>query len=1629
MEKEKSFSHLHCHTHYSLLDGAQSPTELAQRAAEIGLKAVAITDHGRMGGIVEFYSACKKYGVKPIIGVEAYCCGYGRSRHERVDYYRQTKEYQGTPEFQRSNYHLIMLAKDAAGYRNILSMVSESYSSGYYFKPRIDYELLEKYHEGVIVSSACIIGEVSNRLLNNDYEGAKRVAAWFKDVFGDDYYLEVMNHDLDIEKAVMQPIRDLADELGIKTIVTNDAHYSKAEDHKIQKTLMLINMHKSWADSDVSGSFFGDDDVHQGEVTDEENDGESDPIFETSPTLYLRDYDEMVEANIVNGGENGRVQQELANTNEIADKCVFEMPMIDPEDTGAYLLPDYPIETDVLYGEYSKQEYAIPKDIEEECLKLLEETHGSVDGSHSLSDFMPQHDIEALRFLCWICEQNIDKLIRPKIEALGEPLPSSAWISNPPKGFSITHAHNSPDEKWIKGKIAEGLSPDDIIGIYRQRLAYEISVVCVKRFINYFLIVQSYIGYTRAMGSQVGPGRGCLTPDNEIICRSGVKTIDKVVVSDEVLDEKFEWKKVTRTFQYEVDEELRDITIYSVGHLKLTSDHKILVSKPTEYMEDVENISSVVRKQRSDMVTIAEAHWVEAAHVRPGDWVFLPKQAKGDCILGNSKVLSASRKSIDLGNCFALRVEDNKPYRYIGKVYDLMVDTDNEPSYVTTTCCVHNSGAGALLNYLTGITSVDPIPNDLMFERFISVDRVDYPDIDADWSADFRDNVLWPHLRKIYGYENTAGVAAYTYFWGKAAIKAAARVLFDTSRDRTLPASVRDEGKATSVRLGTTLADLIDNKPKLDLRNELDGSNQALLDLIKTDPKYQQVIDLALLLQGRVSGESQHASAYIISSKPLTDTVPMMVNKDERERIQLDADDDTPAKYLIQVEGSVLQNVGLVKLDLLSINDLEVIDKALENIEKTYGSKINIENIPLDDKSTFDIVAAGHNTGIFQFDGSPVAGRLLKEMKADNINDWSMVNALNRPGSLLIGMDKQAVEGKLHPETIHYFTPAAEKYLHDTYGVAAYQESLMLLSQDKEIIGLTPAASNHMRKILAKKKKEQVPALLEEMHEVANQNGVNSKVVDDFCEMAMASASYSFNKSHSLAYAIIAYRGAFLKTHFPECYLSALSQIKPQMKGKDKIPDYLEEARQLGVVIKPPHVNYSDVGFSVPEPHVIAYGLNRIKGVGAAADTIIAERDANGSFTDLTDFCCRVPRSVTKTALSALISAGALDGLGWTRKAMEESIDDIVEFRQSWFKEQSTRNNRFDVSALSASDGTFDLFGGGGFSTAPTDDAGNGDSDSKQSFKQITYEDGSVHNDHGVLLAPPHDVEYTQRALLRLEKKAFGMYFSGSPEDYTQITRRWYEEQAMREHEDAAKTGKPLEYKLISVCDVPTLPNNMKVELFARVEDITPKHGGTRGYRMFRSGKGANVFLCDWGRDEESRFGFSPTLYRTSLTCFERTWNSMDRPVPDGIMHIRGRISVSEDFPTSVVCDWCELLPEDAVFTRGREEIAARIQGELKTEREKMSDPGSDAYLVMCLQFDSDEKFNAFKADAEVGRRFALKNGKVVLRSGSGADGRHEEVAHLKATMGLARYALDKYGVKATRVRLPKARMEVERRF
>ena len=1724
---------LHCHTEHSVLDGLSKPSELAKRARELGMPACAITDHGAMSGCVEFYQACLKEGIKPILGMEAYTTPYGHTLDERVPY--DIKELRDVPGrgHQRNNYHLILLAKDYEGFTNLCTLHTASYAQGYYYKPRIDFELLKQHHEGLICSNACftsghqvrvkstkggivtqniedvkagqyvlthdntwqevieptkrkyngdgyrivitnqlahereitctanheffvyrrdtnstdwvsadslckndvlleplrgnkkktniitvngvkyrmkrvaniekihldeevyclnvstnhdfvcngvivhncVLGEVNHHLLKEDFGMAREHALRLQELFGDDYYFEIMNHGLDMEIAIMPRIRELAKELGIKVIATNDNHFTYKEDAKLQRTMMLLGMHKSWSDADVVGSFFEDDILSSNaQKLTEGADGDSDPIFAMPPSLYVKDYNEMMEVLCLTSEDEQYARQELANTLEIAEKCNCELPIIDPNDMSQYHTPLYAIEKDIQYDEYKDSGFELRQTTID---KVVEAMNAAGKEGSTLDEVLTEHEKASLHFLMWMCEKGIDERIRPKIEARGEPLPIEFYMENPPEGFQVVHKHNSPDESYIKGKLAEGLTPEDIINEYLNRLDYEVSVVCRKGFLDYFSIVQQYCNYARFNDSPPGPGRGCFLPGTMVLTTDGYKAIADITLKDMVFDDEGQICSLLDKFVYDISEDISIVSFVSpeIPDVSCTKDHKF-----------------EVWRDYNEVLSASETEWIEASKLKPGMYAVQHRKAAEGSFLDFEKhifdLASLMKPEKDMaialtsGNDVAIRIENVLSRPYSGKVYDLCVETENHHSFALQSCHVSNSGAGALLNYLLGITSVDPLPNKLIFERFLNPDRVGYPDIDVDFDKAFRDGLgeyseeeggdglgggLKGYLRREYGADNAAGVSTFIYAWGKAALRAAARVLFNPPE---------------SVQWADDLCNLIDDHPKLDLNSELqEGVNPNFVAKVNSARHYKQILDLALMLQGRITGTSIHASAFILSPHSITDKMPLTVPKAERERVQKTG--EKTVDYLIAFDGDVTQTaLGYVKLDLLCIKDLEVLTLTMKTIERVYGCKIDIENIPMDDEAVFQMLYDHNVAGIFQLDGSAGMAQVMDDVKPQSIEEMNAVIALFRPGPM--DYIPNYVNGKWHPETVKYLDPRLEPILKDTYGVCCYQEEAMQITQ--AIAGFTGGQADNYRKQAAKKHMDQLVLIKDDFINGALANGTDSAVADELWEQLVKFGSYAFNRSHSAAYAYIAYRGGFLKAHFPEAFLAAMCSIKPMMKKVDKVPSYLEEARQMGVTVKPPHVNYSMDGFDVPEKGVIAFGLGGVKRVGQGAGPIIAEREANGPYKDFTDFCTRVPKQVGKAPIEALIKAGALDGLGWSRMAMEESIDQIVDFRKRWFAEQEKKSLFAD-----------DLFG---------------------------MDDDLDEGDPGIELVAPFETEYSERELMNKEKEQFGMYFNKDPRDFCRVSRYITETRLAEQSRTAFKAGAYDHPRFVNVSEITSLPDKTLVQFIGNIRE-------TRAFRTKKGDMMASVFIWDNGVAESSRFGFAPTKSEIKCTIFPKTWASTTPPLTDDVVVVTGRVSVDEngEWPTAVLVDKIETLAPDSDWISSsasidrakeyQEAYAAMIERD-----NELSDPSSKRYLIPAIEFKNTTDLDAFLLDPDLDKYRG--EGRVQVSVRDDETGNRTEVISLRQTRGMVAFAA-RYGGVAAKIRLPKAQRALER--
>ena len=961
------YVHLHNHTHYSLLDGALKVDELVHAAVENKMPAVGLTDHGVMFGAIEFYKKAKKAGIKPIIGCEVYILTKG-SRFEKST---QTTESGGK---RGAYHHMILLAKNLQGYKNLIKLCTIGHTEGFYYKPRIDTEVLRQYSEGLIGTSACAGGVVGAQLANGEDAEAYAAAELYKDILGEDFYIEIQNHGIKREAIIRDKAPKLAKDLGLKLICSNDVHYLKREHSIAHNIMLLIPDSSSTSTQDYTQLRYQTDQV------------------------YFKSSNEMIELF-------REYPEALNSTMEVMEKCNLEL------DLKTNHMPSFPIPADA--------------------------------GVETLDDYFEK----------LACE-----------------------------GFAQRYPVTTEE--------------------LQARLRHEISVIRKMGYAGYFLIVSDFIAAARRMGVFVGPGRG--------------------------------------------------------------------------------------------------------------------------------------------------------------------------------------SAAGSIVSYALGITNVDPMKYDLLFERFLNPDRVSMPDIDVDFSDDKREKVI-QYVREKYGAESVSQIITFGTLSSRAVLKDVGRVL-------GVPLSTIDSiTKQIPVELGKVrpLADALETLPDLKWVKE------------SSDPKIKVLIEASLVLEGMNRGAGMHAAGVVIAPGNISDHVPLF---------------KTPATELMtQFNMKDLETAGLLKMDFLGLRTLSVLENALAMIKHNHAVDIDLDNLPEDDALTFELFTKGNTVAVFQFESSGMQD-WLKKLKPTSISDLVAMNALYRPGPMeMIG---DFIERKHGRQQIVYMHPKMESILRETYGVIVYQEQVMKIAT--EVAGFSLAKADIMRRAMGKKNKEEMAKLKVEFIDGAIALGTQKKLAGEIFDLIEKFASYGFNKSHSVAYSVIAYQTAYLKAHYPAEYMAAT--LSSEIGDTDKIVMLIDDCRKIGIEVLPPDVNESGTNFLVING-AIRFGLCAIKGVGESAiESVIRSRDEEGKFENLFDFCRRVDlRLVNKKCLESLVQAGAFDTLAGHRAQYFENIERAANFGAA-FQEQ----------ALSGQSSLFDLGG------------------EKQALT-ISYP------------ALPPIAQWSEHEKLVREKNVLGFYVSGHP--------------------------------------------------------------------------------------------------------------------------------------------------------------------------------------------------------------------------------------------------------------------------
>jgi DNA polymerase-3 subunit alpha len=552
------------------------------------------------------------------------------------------------------------------------------------------------------------------------------------------------------------------------------------------------------------------------------------------------------------------------------------------------------------------------------------------------------------------------------------------------------------------------------------------------------------------------------------------------------------------------------------------------------------------------------------------------------------------------------------------------------------------SGAGSLVAYCLGITDIDPLDYGLIFERFLNVERKELPDIDVDFCVERRDEVL-KYIAEKYGQEYVAQIITFGKMQARAVI--------------------RDVGRALNMPYGDVdkIAKLIPSVLNITLNEALEAEPR-LKELKENDPAVKELLTIAEALEGLPRHASTHAAGVVISPHQISDSVPLYKGP--------------KGETLTQFEMKSVQEMGMIKFDLLGLNNLTIIQYTLRTIERTHGLKTDLDRIPLDDPATYQLLARGDTTGVFQLESSGMKDLLIKS-RPRNFEDLIALNALYRPGPLKSGMVEDYIKRKHGEVPVEYPHPHLEEVLKETLGIIVYQEQVMQIAG--RLADYSMGEADTLRKAMGKKIPEVMAQQRSRFLEGTKKNKIDQKKAEAIFKNMETFGGYGFNKSHSAAYALITYQTAYLKAHYPLDFMVALMTSK--MGNSSEVTKCIAECREKGMVVLPPDVNLSQLDFTVVEDK-IRFGLAAVKNVGAGAiESILEARKKGGEFKSLIDFCERVDlRRVNRRVVESLIKCGAFDSLGVARARLMAFLPEALEIGQQRQKDET--ENQFSLFAM-----------------------------------------------------------------------------------------------------------------------------------------------------------------------------------------------------------------------------------------------------------------------------------------------------------------------------------------------------------
>ena len=1190
------FVHLHVHSEFSLLDGAAKVEPLVKAAAADGQPALAITDHGVCYGLIDFYKACKKYDIKPILGIEAYM-----ARHSVADRPKKGKSSKSGDEGEDSAgqklfHHLTVLAETNTGYQNLIKLSSDAYLKGYYRKPRVDWDILSEHAAGLIATSGCLGGVVLQELLHDNFDEALASAARLQDIFGsDNFFMEIQDHGIPEQIRTNPQLIDIGSRIGAPIVGTNDLHYVNHSDAIAHDALLCQPAGTEVLMAD--GSIVKIEDI---EI------GDSVKAWDGSERRgQIKDGVVSLTGSYYHIGDIVRVAASDSNSSYTSDHiCIARL------------------DSDLTDGKYVT--YMMAK-----------------GGSYRIGHTQWRRDRQKARPgggmlgpVCRVDEQLADAIWILDVHATEhEAREQELWIS---------YQYGIPT--WSYSKIKHGAPRAPYYASLWNR-AGDLTckaLACLQDFGRDI----KYPFYDRADGAKPSQRRPqairacnlldgmlvCVPEETTTMCNDGAGVWHPIKTTREPY--------IGMVFSLDVDTHHTYIADGIVTHncvqtsAKISDDDRFKFHGNDFYLkssQEMRRLFEDVPGACDNTLLIAERADVQIEFGRDLTPAFpVPEGFASEDDYLRHLVLEGAQKKWTLTEevvnrlHYELDVITSMGFSgYFLIIWDLVQHARKVGIRLGPG---RGSAGGCAIAYALDVIEIDPLKWNLLFERFLNPERVSMPDIDLDFDSRYRDHMI-NYVSQKYGSDRVAQIITFTQIKSRQAVRDAARVMGLPFSDGDRVAKALPPltfGRDTPIEACLTL------DPK-----HAQGYEQAFRfrELYNVDPTAKSVIDIAKGLEGLRKSDGMHAGAVVIAPSPLTDYTPIQKKTDK------------PLTTQYEMHG--IEELGLLKMDFLAVKNLDSLTDAVRWVKERHGIELDLMGLPLDDPGVYEMLGEGDTTAVFQLE-SPDMKALLRSLAPQNFEDIAAVIALYRPGPLAANMHVDYADRRNGRASVEVFHPDARDLLSETYGLMVFQEQLMTVAQ--KFAGYSLGEGYQLVKTCAKK----LPEAMEQERE-RFVSGVAERYGEELGEQLFDTVSefsnYAFNKSHSYGYAYIAYQTAYLKRYYPVEYMSAV--LNTVQTDHARLSKYLAHARQIGLEVRSPDINKSTHEFRPISDTCIVFGLAGVKGIGDEPARDIANERNNGDYSSFFDYLNRAPkRCINKKVLETLIMTGAFDSLGHDRKGL-----------------------------------------------------------------------------------------------------------------------------------------------------------------------------------------------------------------------------------------------------------------------------------------------------------------------------------------------------------------------------------------